>query len=280
MLSRLGFMQGRLTDLSDGRIQSFPWTNWKKEFSMAHSLGFGLMEWTIDYEDLHKNPIMTSEGRSDIFSISKKYSISIPSITCDCFMQYPFWKLSPNDAEPLKSDFFALCRSCSILGISELVIPLVDLGRIESYDQEQYLIEFLLDNGDYFAQLGLSIIFESDYPPSELTRFINYLPEDLFGINYDIGNSASLGYSPLHEISSYSHRIHNVHIKDRKFNGTTVPLGQGSADFESVFSLLAQHKYKGNFILQTARADDGDHCGVLEKYRDFSLSYIDKFFND
>ena len=49
----------------DGKIQSFPWNNWQNEFKKANHLGFKLMEWTIDYEDFNKNPIMHKSGQKN-----------------------------------------------------------------------------------------------------------------------------------------------------------------------------------------------------------------------
>ena len=57
--------------------------------------------------------------------------------------------------------------------------------------------------------------------------------------NYDIGNSASLGYDPIVELNAYGHKILNVHVKDRKLKGTTVPLGSGDANIKLVFSKLS-----------------------------------------
>ena len=63
-----------------------------------------------------------------------------------------------------------------------------------------------------------------------------------------------------------------MHIKDRVLGGTTVPLGTGSADFETVFAALAKADYRGNYILQTARAQDGNHAGGLCRYRDMAAN--------
>ena len=95
-----------------------------------------------------------------------------------------------------------------------------------------------------------------------------------FGINYDIGNSASLGFDCTAEVRAYGHRISNVHIKDRVLGGTTVPLGSGAANFPAVFSGLARVGYKGDFILQTARAADGDHLGALLRYKQMARDWI------
>ena len=91
----------------------------------------------------------------------------------------------------------------------------------------------------------------------------------MFGINYDIGNSASLGFNPSEEFKFFGDRVLNVHVKDRVRNGTTVPLGHGSADFSTVYSLLKSHGYDGNYILQTARANDDQHLEVLLEYKKF-----------
>ena len=90
------------------------------------------------------------------------------------------------------------------------------------------------------------------YLSKKLLQFINKFPDSCFGINYDIGNSASLGFDTKEEIATYGSGILNVHVKDRVHNGSTVPLGNGNADFESTFNELNKINYKGDFILQTA----------------------------
>ena len=189
-------------------------------------------------------------------------------------MQAPFWKATGSQADMLKADFIAIARACASVGIHILVVPLVDGGRLESQAEEDQLVAFLLELQGLLAELGLIVTFESDFTPSEVARFISRLPEGGFGINYDIGNSAALGYSASEEFAAYGPRIVNVHVKDRVLGGTTVPLGTGNADFETVFSLLARWRYQGNLILQTARAIDGDHERVLCKYRDQVIQWM------
>ena len=96
----------------------------------------------------------------------------------------------------------------------------------------------------------------------------------MFGINYDIGNSAALDYDCGAEFAAYGDRILNVHIKDRIKGGTTVPLGTGNANLPRALGLLMRRGYSGSFILQTARAADGDHAGALRRYRDMSREWL------
>jgi len=259
-------MQGRLSPLVNGKIQAFPWDTWQQEFMAAHRLGLGLMEWTLDYDRLFQNPLLTPEGQHEIRALCRCHQMHIPSMTGDCFMQAPFWKASRQASAALQADFIAVIRACAEVGIEIIVIPLVDNGRLETDLQEEAVIAFMLNHTVLFRTLGLRIAFESDFAPTQLSRFISRLPSDVFGINYDIGNSAALGYNPADEFAAYGGRIANVHVKDRVLGGTTVPLGTGNADFPSVFRLLRNSFYSGHLIMQTARASDDDHAGLLRQF--------------
>jgi len=270
----IGFMQGRLCDLVDGKIQAFPWRDWETEFPVAASIDFHLMEWTLDQDRLYGNPLMRKDGQLRIINLCKQYEVEVISLTGDCFMQAPFWKAEDQVKVDLKADFISICEACSNIGIKMVVVPLVDNGRIENMDQEDELVSFLSDQMDVLKKLGIKIIFESDFPPSNLQRFINRLPVGQFGINYDIGNSAALGFDPVEEFGAYGSRVMNVHVKDRILGGTTVPLTSGNADFKKVFAELANINYQGNYILQTARADDAGHAAVLARYRDMTIDWM------
>lgn len=267
-------MQGRLSPLVDGRIQAFPWLYWADEFPLAQRFGFRLMEWTLDQDRLYESPLLTPEGQTQIRSLCDQYDLAIPSVTGDCFMQAPFWKASGAERDELQRDFRAIASGCAEVGISILVVPLVDNGRLEMAAQQEVLIDFLQRESPFLRERRLRVAFECDFGPIDLARFIEVLDPEMFGVNYDIGNSASLGFNPATEIRAYGHRIFNVHVKDRPINGTTVPLGQGHADFDGVFSALGRIGYSGNYILQTARAADGDHESVLTRYRDMTSSWM------
>lgn len=270
----IGFMQGRLSPLVDGRIQAFPWEFWRAEFQAAERHGFRLMEWTLDQDRLYENPLLTATGQLDIRNLCQVHGLTIPSLTGDCFMQAPFWKTEGVEREALKRDFRAIAEACTTIGISMIVVPLVDNGRLENAGQEDALVSFLSDQTPFFAKNRLRVVFESDLGPGELEKLIARFDPEYFGINYDIGNSAALGFNPVDEMAAYGHRVVNVHVKDRLLGGTTVALGAGGADFAAVFASLAKSAYTGNYILQTARAADGDHSGALCRYRDMTIGWL------
>lgn len=277
MIGSIGFMQGRLCEQVDGKIQAFPWRDWQSEFSIAESIGLKLIEWTLDHQNLYSNPFMVSSGQAEINLLAKRFGVTVSSLTADCFMQRPFWKVNKQTVkDSLETDFLAVIRASSKVGIKVVVVPLVDNGRLECRSQENQLIDFLLSHIDFFKQNNIRLAFESDYPPMELRRMIQRLPSCCFGVNYDVGNSASFGFDSIDEFQAYGSRIINIHVKDRLFNGTTVPLGTGAADLNSVFLEISRIKYEGNFILQTARAADGNHISAISRYRDIVLAQLTK----
>ena len=275
-VKRIGFMQGRLSPLVNGKIQAFPWDDWEKEFSLAKDLDLTKMEWTLDQEDLYKNPLLFEEGQKKILELCKRFNIEIPSITGDCFMQSPYWKAKGNIREALKKDFIAILKACASLGIKIIVVPLVDQGRIENKNQSEVLLSFLEEISIFLHEHDIKVVFESDLGPEPLADFISGLDKEMFGINYDIGNSASLGFNPVEEFRCYGERIINVHIKDRPLGGTTVPLGLGDVNFPKVFELLEQYSYQGNYIMQTARGAPDEHSRVLGVYQDQVKRWLSK----
>jgi hexulose-6-phosphate isomerase len=274
MNERIGFMQGRFSPMVDGRIQAFPWSCWQQEFASAERGGFRLMEWTLDQERLYENPLLRADGQAEIRELCAKHGVSIPSLTGDCFMQAPFWKAEGAVRADLQRDFRAIVVACAAVGIGIIVVPLVDNGSCSDDRERALLREFLHGERELLARHAVGVAFESDLAPAQLAGFIADFDAGFFGINYDMGNSASLGFDADEELATYGHRVINVHVKDRVLGGTTVPLGSGNADFARIFAALARSNYAGNYILQTARAGDGQHAQALLRYRDVVTRWL------
>jgi len=268
-----GVMQGRLSKKIGNKIQAFPKNYWKKEFYKAKVLGLKSIEWTLDYKNLKKNPILTEKGQAKIKQLSKKNSIKVNSITCDCFMQKPYWKKIKNQNSI--NNLINIINACKILKIKYLVVPLVDNGSINNKKEEKYLIEISTYILKYLKNSNLRILFESDFFPKKLKKFIEKFDKRYFGINYDVGNSASLGYDIDEEFKLYGKYIHNTHIKDRIKNGKTVRLGDGNVNFLKLFENLKKIKFSNNLILQTARSKNNQHTKEIQ----INLKFLKQFQN-
>ena len=262
MLAKVGVMQGRLSPMINNRIQQFPWESWPNEFVLASKIDIKIIEWTIDTIEFYKNPLINQ--RNQINLIMDQNNISIPSVTCDYFMENPPWK---TDLKLVKKGISSILQGMRNIKSKILVIPLVDNSSLPDLASTKIVEDFFTDLIPEISQNKLQIAFESDLNPKKLSEFICKFDKNYFGINYDIGNSSSLGFNPKEEFNAYGSRIINVHVKDRKLNGATVPLGEGDADFLGIFRLLQKENYEGNLILQTARSKEGKDTEVLVRYK-------------
>lgn len=270
----IGFMQGRLCPMVDGKIQAFPWRDWRTEFPAAQRLNVRLMEWTLDHDRLVDNPLITADGRAEIRELSAKHKVGVQSLTGDIFMQAPFWKVSGAQREERLGELDLVLDACAELGIRFVVVPLVDNGSMSGHDEEEAVIDAVNRRADRLRRDNLVIAFECDYDATDLARFIGRFPADVCGINFDIGNNAALGYDVADHVAAYGQRVVNVHIKDRMLRGTTVPLGLGNADIPAALQALVSSGYRGAYVLQTARAQDEDHEGTLGRYVEMTRRWL------
>ena len=248
---KLGFLQGRLTKQKK-KIQQFPKKNWKSEFKLAKSLNLNLMEWTIDHYGFFQNPLMNIKHHRVIKKICKKYKIKINSITADFFMEKPFWK-QKNQSYYLKK-IEELIEKCGSLKVKYIVLPLVDNSSVEDTATKNKVVRELLKLEGKLIKNNVICLFESDYAPKKLLNFLKCFQSKSYGLNYDLGNSASLGYNIDEEFKYCGKYIRNVHLKDRLKNGPSVRFGLGNANFKKLFNNLKKIKYLGALILQSSRS--------------------------
>jgi len=274
---KIGFMQGRLSPIFKKKIQSFPWNYWRKEIFIAKKNNLNLIEWTLDYPRLFNNPLISSQEQKKTLIFLKKNKTFVNSVTCDFFMQKPFFLIKNKKKYELNiNNLFKVIKKLINAKIKFIVIPLVDKSSIKNTYQEKLVIrEFnkIMKNLNT-NNFKTKILFEIDYSPSKLKKFIKKFSSNLFGINYDSGNSASLDYNIDEEFNCYGDRILNIHIKDRIKYGKTIKLGHGNVNFCKLKKNLKKIHYKGNLILQTARNIYGKHLNELIDNRNFLIKNL------
>tara|TARA_B100001123_G_C15344010_1_gene1036180 strand:- start:1535 stop:2353 length:819 start_codon:yes stop_codon:yes gene_type:complete len=269
----IGFMQGRLVEPVDNKIQAFPKDKWVEELNIASQNEFNKIELTVDLEGIWENPLTNKLGLKELKNNLDIYKIEPVACTGDFIMHEPPWRSSGTRKKDLIETLKAVIDGLGFLNIPIFVFPLVDQSSLNKHE-ESTLASFIKDLEEDLIRNNVRIAFESDYPPEELKRFImNYNPK-VYGINYDIGNSASLGFSPEEEINCYFEHIIHVHVKDRFLNGATTRLGNGNANIEMCVNILTSLNYSGNYVLQTARSEEGNHLKELIYNRDYFLSFF------
>jgi hexulose-6-phosphate isomerase len=256
MLStKIGIMQGRLSEPIDEKIQAYPAKTWKEEFKIASELGLNSIEWIVE-EPLITNALMSKVGIKEVISVIQRNQVRVDFICADIFMERPLYDFSKEGLLEKTKLLNEVVLSAKEVGASCVEIPFVDNSRLNSEEKIKNAIEILNKSLDYADDLDMVLALETDLDPENQVQLIEKINHDALRLNYDIGNSASLGYDPIAELDAYGKLIANVHIKDRVLGGSTVPLGEGSADIPKVLRHLSQIGYQGDFILQAARQSD------------------------
>jgi len=250
-------MQGRLVPPEGGRFQSFPCARWRDEFALAAQARLSGIEWIFDLCGEDVNPLISDTGIAEMLALSQQTGIAVRSLCADYFMDKPFLRTTQSERRQLIQKMEWLLSRCKLLGIGRIVIPFVDNSRIEGPDEEAQAISILRTILPAAEVNGVELHVETSLGPQAFAALLEQCPHPSVRVNYDSGNSASLGYSVSEEFAAYGHRIGSVHIKDRKLGGGTVPLGTGAADLPSLFRGLAALNYSGDYVLQIARSDSG-----------------------
>src|SRR4051812_30124094 len=248
----IGIMQGRLVPRYKGRYQAFPRGYWQAEFDIARELGLASIEFILDFEDADDNPLLSESGRALIAESIARSGVRVRSVCADYFMAAPFHSEHQRASEAMLA---RLVAAAAAIGVEDVVIPCVDASSLKSADDEQRLCRSLATALPLAEAHGINLALETDLPPARFRSLLAAVGARNVTVNYDIGNSASLGFDPGEELEAYGDRITDLHVKDRVRGGSSVLLGSGNAQLERVFDLLGKLGYRGTIIMQASRAE-------------------------
>jgi hexulose-6-phosphate isomerase len=182
--------------------------------------------------------------------------VRIDYVCADIFMQQPLVRMTEEIKSQNKDYLLEILKNAKEVGALGVEIPFVDNSSIKNDNEKQEFIDAMQDAFKLAKDLDIKISLETDLSPIAFKELLEQIGLDFVQANYDIGNSASLGFDPKEELDAYGQRILNVHVKDRKLVGTTVPLGTGNANLDLVFKELNEINYSGGITMQAARGDD------------------------
>ncbi|MBN8216038.1 MAG: sugar phosphate isomerase/epimerase [Spirochaetes bacterium] len=254
-------MQGRLLPKYRGRFQAHPVGYWEDEFPLAAACGLSLIEFILDYHDADKNPLLEAGGVGRIRKASAATGVGVETVCADYFMEAPLHHADPGVRRESAAVFRRLLDTAGELGVGNLVLPCVDQSSLGGTEAADRLVESLAPLLPLAAEKGVFISFETDLAPAPFAALLARIDHPAARVNWDTGNSASLGYDAREEWRAYGPLISDVHLKDRVRGGGSILLGDGAVDWEACRTLLKD--YAGPVILQAWRDDEG--LGVFKR---------------
>lgn len=250
-------MQGRLLPKYKDRFQAHPLGYWQDEFPIAAEVGLQCIEFIFDFNAYQLNPLWTIEGLKEIQNISKDTDIKVFSVCADFFMECPFHSECQEEGDLAILVAKKLIQNCSELGISDIVIPCVDQSSLQSQSHIKDFINQIHKIIPFAEKFDVHFALETDLDPYTFKNLLDQLNSPAITVNYDTGNSASLGYNLLEELEFYGDRISDLHIKDRVLGGGSVFLGTGEVNFYKFIHEFNILKFEGPIIMQLYRDEEG-----------------------
>lgn len=250
-------MQGRLLPPTGGRIQAFPLERWREEVRLAHEAGLSAIEWIYEASTHDANPLADDTGLDELRGALAEAGVAVSSICADAFIEEPLARGGTTVRAERRERLKWVLGRAGKLGVAHVLVPFVDDSALRTPEEEDAAVEELSRALAAAEDAGVEIHLETSLAPERFRAFLDRLPPELVYANYDVGNSASLGYDPREELAAYGERIGSVHVKDRVRGGGTVPLGEGDADLPTLFQTLRALGWDGLLTLQIARGEDG-----------------------
>jgi hexulose-6-phosphate isomerase len=271
----IGSIQGRLLPRVGGRIQAFPLGRWEEEFALLKQVGFDSVELTIETASWTEHPINTDSGRKRLQELSIQWGVALMGICGDVFMESPLVSSDEAVGGEAETMLRTLLESAEDGGLPFIELPFVgknSLADSPAVDRLGRILDWALPLAE---RSKVDILLETDLGPSSLSELLTRFRHSRLGLNYDTGNSTWFGFDPAEELQTYHQDIRNIHIKDCTRKDYSVPLGSGETRFDTIFSLLNQLGYGGNFIIQAARQDDD--LMAARQYLDFTSNLVRKY---
>jgi sugar phosphate isomerase/epimerase len=267
-------MQGRLLPKYQDRYQAHPVGYWQDEFIVAREIGLDCIEFILDYNDAEDNPLIKDGGIDVIKAVIERTGVSVKTICADYFMEAPLHSENIEMANSSQKLMISLLNNTAELGVTDVVIPCVDQSTLADQVAADRFVEKLLPVVVLAEKHGINLSLETDLAPQAFVELLERFNSHRVTVNYDIGNSAALGYNPVEELECYGKRITDIHIKDRVLDGGPVVLGEGDADFPAFFNKLKEFDYQGPFIMQAYRDVEG--VDIFKKQLDWVKSYLNE----
>ena len=268
-MNDIAIMQGRLLPPSEGRLQAFPALLWRDEFDSLKKAGIACIEWIFEKPNEHVNPLGCDDGIKSLHQIIKKSGVGVRSVCADYYMEEPLIDVDGNVRCEAVNHLRWLMNQAAKLSVIYIVLPFVDSSSLNTSAQKNSLVSLMQSLGPKAAEMDLELHLEADINPTTFSHILRSINHPSIQVNFDIGNSAALGYDPKEELTALAPFLGSVHVKDRLFCGNTVPLGYGHADFSTCFKLIRKAGFKRQFVLQVARGKDGHEIELAIHNRKF-----------
>lgn len=234
--------------------------------SEAVDLGLGHVEWHYGVVQPHDEPTMR-----DVRVLHDRMGLGVSQWTCAPDFTHP----DPDERRSQLEEMKRQVEYARILGAGGVRVT---AGcRHEGVSEEQgieWAVEGLLALADYAAPRGVRLGYENHYRDRRWTHedfsfrqqtflaIFDRIKESPVGINFDCSNQLMTHNDPMEVLRVVGKKVWHCHASDRqpgRYDHSVI--GEGSVDFDPIFSYLAGMGYAGYISMEDNNAEG--HVGTV-----------------
>ena len=224
-------------------------------FPKAKELGFHGVELGIGL-DYREDPLWTGDGyiRQAIKEEARLTGVEAASI-CLHLLNYDENSPASINAEHRETGREIIqnaVEACADIGASVILVPFFGTATLKTQEQTRLLIDEIIELSPTAEDRGVCLALETSMEAPELVQVVESIGSECVQVYFDIGNTASMGYDVVQEITTLGELIVQVHVKDHPSR----ILGEGEIDFGGVIAALEKTGFDGYLVLETPSLDD------------------------
>lgn len=212
---------------------------------------------------------LSKEYLKRLNDIKSFYSVKTPSVHpftsgCESFFLFSRYKKRFYETAEYYKKYF---NAANEIGAEMLVIHGARFPA-EIEDEEYFeRFQFLIEEGKEF---NVDVVQENVYEacasnPKFLKEMKKYLGKD-FKINFDIKQMKKCSFKISDFFPEFSESVVNFHVSDNNKTETCMLPGEGTFDFENLFSQMKKSGYNGNYIIELYRQNFKTPSDILKAY--------------
>lgn len=214
IMNPIGILQGHLLSSVRGSATPGSASDWGDEFQAAKMAGVDFIEWI--YDDNHL--LDSDDGVVAIRNAIQKHGVPIRSVRANYFITHPLvlpdGQCPPSARERLEW----LLKRVSPLSVAHIVLPFLESASVSRLIQFESLTFLMQRLAPIAEAAGVALHLKTDLPPSQVAELVHVVQHPSVQITYDPAGSASLGYDPTVEISTYGPSVGSVHLTHQAEN--------------------------------------------------------------
>jgi len=240
--------------------------DWATKIKIAKAAGFDFIEMSIDESDFRQNRLTWSkEKRAYLRALLDSHDMYINSICLSGHRKYPFG----SKIEATRKRAYKMMDQALVLA-QDLGVRNIQLAGYDVYyeSSDPSTVKRFVDGLKYAAKQAasagvmLSIEIMDTAFIGTISRCLPYIEEvgsPWLNIYPDFGNLSQWCDNPEEELQKGIQHIVGIHLKDTKPGVfKCVPFGEGTVNFEGLFTKLNDLSFQGPFLVEMWADNDED----------------------